>query len=85
MAKAAEMIRFGSTSRALVPQPDPSCKDIRICEGGYIVLHVETTIKKTTEIRAIWLCALSILDMYDLVKVGDNLCELVNSVGYNDF
>ncbi|MFH4977755.1 hypothetical protein AB6A40_004464 [Gnathostoma spinigerum] len=74
----AEQHRFGSTTRVYPHQPLPSKNDVRITEPLYMAIVANRMIGKTHTTGPIWLCAASILDLYDYIKLISSAFEAIN-------
>lgn len=64
-----EKLRFGYTTRQFADRIEITKKDIRIDESAFIAFMTEKLIKKVTKTETVWLCASSITDMFDMIKL----------------
>uniref|UniRef100_A0A915CIS8 PH domain-containing protein n=1 Tax=Parascaris univalens TaxID=6257 RepID=A0A915CIS8_PARUN len=65
----ANDIRFGRTSYRIVNRPNSSSKDSRIHDSCFLSIPLEKSSKKSIKREVLWLCTLSVLELYDLVKL----------------
>ncbi|KHN84627.1 hypothetical protein Tcan_10887 [Toxocara canis] len=65
----ANEIRFGRSSHRTIERPSSSTKDVRVHDSCFISIPLERALKKITKREMLWLCAVSVLELYDLVKL----------------
>lgn len=65
-----EKLRFGRTTRQFTKQKEVSKKDIRVDESAYIAFVMEKPVKKATKDETVWLCAISVVEMYEIIKIS---------------
>lgn len=65
----SEKLRFGYTTRQFADRVDITKKDIRIDESAFIALVIDKVVKRVAKNETIWLCATTVVEMFDLIKI----------------